>query len=331
MPADTFLSTSDAHLVSEQMITGFLEHKRGLGYIYPDDVRSRVRGVAAALASLDMLTPDSTKTVVEAFTAPREGEATRTWHDRATLTRQFMIFLANQGTDCFIPPPGRRGHHPITFVPRIITSDEMTRIIMCADSWPPHPGCGWSHLVYRMLIRLLWACGLRLGEALALHNRDVDTANGWVTVQHGKNDRTRIVPMSSSLTGYVTWYFGQPIVGAHDPDGFFLPSPKGGGYRVSTASHHVKTIMAKAGVFRDDGTPPRTHDIRHSFAVAALASMQAAGTDLRVGLPLLATFMGHSDISSTEYYLRLTRPEFPTITDAMASTDAIVFPQPDGQ
>ena len=54
------------------------------------------------------------------------------------------------------------------------------------------------------------------------------------------------------------------------------------------------------------GRPPRLHDLRHSFAVAALDRWYRQGVDVSSKLPHLATYMGHVSIASTHYYLRLS-------------------------
>ena len=51
-----------------------------------------------------------------------------------------------------------------------------------------------------LLFRMLYGCGLRISEALALLKSDVDLKDGVLHIRHGKNDRERIVPMSVSLT-----------------------------------------------------------------------------------------------------------------------------------
>ena len=51
-----------------------------------------------------------------------------------------------------------------------------------------------------LLFRMLYGCGLRISEALALLKSDVDLKDGLLHIRHGKNDRERIVPMSASLT-----------------------------------------------------------------------------------------------------------------------------------
>ena len=45
------------------------------------------------------------------------------------------------------------------------------------------------------------------------------------------------------------------------------------------------------------------HDLRHSFAVNALKRWYEEGVDVGTKLPMLSTYMGHVDISSTHYYI----------------------------
>jgi len=51
---------------------------------------------------------------------------------------------------------------------------------------------------------------------------------------------------------------------------------------------------------------PRWHDMRHSFAVSRLLQWYEEGVDVQNKLILLATFMGHTEIASTQVYLTMT-------------------------
>jgi site-specific recombinase XerD len=51
---------------------------------------------------------------------------------------------------------------------------------------------------------------------------------------------------------------------------------------------------------------PRLHDLRHTFAVHRLLRWYEEGVDVQNRLPVLATFMGHVSISSTQVYLTIT-------------------------
>ena len=53
---------------------------------------------------------------------------------------------------------------------------------------------------------------------------------------------------------------------------------------------------------------PRVHDFRHTFAQQALLRWYRKGADVQAKLPLLATYMGHVSIASTEYYLKFIEP-----------------------
>jgi integrase len=56
------------------------------------------------------------------------------------------------------------------------------------------------------------------------------------------------------------------------------------------------------------------HDLRHTFAVNNLRSWFTHGEDIGALLPVLQTYMGHSSLADTAYYLRLTAESYPHIT-----------------
>ena len=111
-----------------------------------------------------------------------------------------------------------------------------------------------------------------------------------------------------------------------DREAWFFPSPRGGDYHPCSATAHIQRLMLEAGVTTAADRAPRAHDLRHSYAVACLAKMQDDGIDIYAALPLLATYMGHADIVSAEYYLRLDPSAWASIEQAMAHTYADVFP-----
>src|SRR6516225_9114058 len=48
---------------------------------------------------------------------------------------------------------------------------------------------------------------------------------------------------------------------------------------------------------------PRLHDFRHRFAVETLIRWYRAGQDVQRRLPVLSTFLGHTHVSDTYWYL----------------------------
>jgi integrase len=78
-----------------------------------------------------------------------------------------------------------------------------------------------------------------------------------------------------------------------------------------TGLHRVfHVLLQQTGIRKPDGQLPRVHDVRHSFAMNVLLRWYRTGTDVQAKLPLLATYMGHVSIASTQYYLRFIEPRF---------------------
>jgi integrase len=69
--------------------------------------------------------------------------------------------------------------------------------------------------------------------------------------------------------------------------------------------HHVfHRLVGLAGLTSRTGScRPRIHDLRHSFAVAAMLDAYAAGQDGQTRLTLLSTWLGHVHPASTYWYL----------------------------
>jgi integrase/recombinase XerD len=74
------------------------------------------------------------------------------------------------------------------------------------------------------------------------------------------------------------------------------------------------------------GYGPRVHDLRHTFAVNNLRSWFAQGRDVGALLPVLQTYMGHSSITDTAYYLHLTAESYPDITAQVQQVIGDVVP-----
>lgn len=313
-----------------ELFSEYIDYKRNLGYVYPNSRLYLVRLLSRFLAG--RARDDQhvlTKNAAEEFAQPRDGEAPGSTAARRGIARQFAVFLRWKGIDAYVLPEHCQPAQTQSFQPRIITAKEMTRIIACADGREPSRCGPHTQPVYAMLVRLLWCCGLRIGEALSLRVGDVDLTEAVMTVRKAKHNRTRLVPMSQSLAAHARHYVVAVGLIPEDPDAWFFPSPRGGAYHPGSATAHIQNLMLEADVTTATGRAPRAQDLRHSYAVACLAKMQADGIDTYVGLPLLATYMGHADIVSSEYYLRLDPSAWDSVAATMKDTYTGVFPTHD--
>ena len=88
----------------------------------------------------------------------------------------------------------------------------------------------------RALIVVMWRCGLRVGEALALEPRDVDLDAGTLRVRHGKGDKSRTVGIDAAACGLLARWIDRRKALAHNGrrklfctlDGESLTSPMSG-------------------------------------------------------------------------------------------------------
>jgi len=89
-----------------------------------------------------------------------------------------------------------------------------------------------------------------------------------------------------------------------------------------------RTLLSRCNIpFTGNHHGPRIHDLRHTAAVHAFAQMARSGQDVYTGLPVIATWLGHKSLSSTEKYVRLVEAMYPDLVGQSASVSAYVFPK----
>ena len=299
------------------LFADYVRYKRAMGYSIPSSYQTVLRDLSRVLAGLPPSSAIVDKHAAELIAARRSGESVSTQCKRIAIARQFCVFLRSEGYDAHVLPRNFV-RDTSDFVPRIITEREMARAVEFADATMQD----WVGL----LMRLLWCLGLRMGEALGLDVSDVDLDAETVLIRRAKGDRTRICPMSESLARHVASYMEKHGLTYADGSLPLIPSADGSGHRSHvTAAFKIKEAFAAARITRPEGPTARPHDIRHSYAVHALEKAVGSGMDAYVALPILASFMGHADIKSTEYYLWLTEDHYRGIVEAQARCSAVVF------
>src|SRR6202050_355868 len=166
-------------------------------------------------------------------------------------------------------------------------------------------------------LRLLYLTGLRAGELLRLTQADVDLDGGLLHIQHTKFGKSRVIPIAPSLVQHMlscralrTQRFGSCL-----PRHPFFFSPRGKRYSISALREAFRQTLKAAGIERVSGKRRiRLHDLRHSFAVLRLLLWCEQNADLDANLPLLAAYLGHTGLVSSQRYLQLTQDLMGEIT-----------------
>lgn len=303
----------------------YVSYKRDLGFKFGESALYSLRFMDDFFKKYNLSSPVLTKEMVEEYVARRSEESVKTQHMRMCLIRQFALFMNRIGFDFYVYPEELV---PIakTFTPYIFTHHEIKRILNVVDHLSYTPQSKYYHLIYPMLFRMLYGCGLRVNEALSLKKSDVDLTNGILTITKAKNGMSRLVPMSWSLTEYCRIYVDNMGFDMAD-DGYFYPSRDGGMYNKTPVYLQFKQFMKQASIFSDSSVGPRVHDFRHTYAVHALEKMIHEGQDIYCTLPILSAYLGHCGIESTEKYLRLTEEAYNGIIKAVSPLYKDVFPE----
>lgn len=248
----------------------------------------------------------------------------RTVSNKVSCLRGFLKYLRYCGVSVFMPqcPKYRED-----YVPYIFSDIETEKIFRCADNMTENGGR--VNFEIAMLIRLLYGCGLRHGEALKLIQSDVDFERGTLLVRHAKNKKQRIVPMHKSLTETLLQYCAAIEI-VDKPTAFLFPGANSGSpISISTVGNHFRAILKAADIY----IPPQKHGergqcihcLRHLFAVKSFAQAERAGRPTADSVPYLSVYLGHFDMDGTEKYLKFSSDIFPEHTEMFEAYGAGVF------
>ena len=226
-----------------------------------------------------------------------------TLKDRLTNLRQFARYLFQFNPNVYVPE--RRLSPAVTNSREhyIYSAAQIRRLIAQCHTLRP-----FGLLVpqtYSALIGLLWVTGCRIGEVMRLNVEDVDLKIGVLHIRKTKFFKSRLVPLSPSAIRALSEYQSRrnEVAGAAVADDPFFINRDGRRCDQSAFRQTFRSLVRKLGWRTTQGRLPRIHDIRHSFATHALASFYHAGKDPGALLPVLATFLGHSNIANTQTYL----------------------------
>ena len=144
----------------------------------------------------------------------------------------------------------------------------------------------------RLIIKLMYETGVRVGELAALTIGDVDLESGEITIQQAKRHREgRKVPIVNSWTKTMLRDYIGTRKNRKDP---LFVSNKRGALSRRQIERLVHNYGTEVGLDKDKRHP---HVLRHTHAVHALKS----GIDLRT----LQQNLGHSSIEVTAIYLTM--------------------------
>jgi len=152
-----------------------------------------------------------------------------------------------------------------------------------------------SNIKHKLIIKLLYGCGLRVSEIVNLKKEDINFEERLIIVKMAKGRKDRFVKIPDSLKEELKNYC------SIDFGNYLFESNRGGKLTKDTIQKIVQNASKKAGIKKR----VYPHLLRHSFATHLLEN----GTDLRI----IQKLLGHSDIKTTQIYTQISQASIKNI------------------
>lgn len=176
-------------------------------------------------------------------------------------------------------------------LPLVLSREEVQRVLACLRQER-----------FGVCLRLIYHCGLRVGEAVRLKVTDIESAHLRLRVREGKGGKDRCVPITAKMIEHLRAFWK-----THRNPVWLFPSPARRGLdpmRLAQKSPAHLSVSAVQNAFRlaraESGVHPRAtvHTLRHCYATHLLEE----GVSLR----LISQYLGHASLDVTVIYTHLT-------------------------
>ncbi|NJO18472.1 MAG: tyrosine-type recombinase/integrase [Thioploca sp.] len=157
---------------------------------------------------------------------------------------------------------------------------------------------GITNVKHRLVVKLLYSCGVRLQELINLKREDIDFDQGIVTIKRGKGGKDRITIISQGIKDDLIKYYSTTTFTTP-----YIFEGRNGNYTKKS----VQKILERHGKRIKTRLTP--HMLRHSFATHLLE----AGTDIRH----IQHLLGHADVSTTQRYTHVSRKDLSRIRNPL--------------
>jgi integrase len=197
-------------------------------------------------------------------------------------------------------------------VPYIFSREEIQSILQAASTLGKRNA--FRGHTYNTFFALLACTGLRVSEAIHLCFQDV-TADGLV-VRCSKFRKSRLVPLHETTQAGLEQYLKRRRAFTALDDHLFV-SLRRRPLLLHDAETAFHDIIERIGLPRGKGLPhPTIHSLRHTFAVRALETCPDSRDRITKHMLALSTYLGHSKVADTYWYLEATPDLMRNIADS---------------
>lgn len=290
-------------------IQNFLAHKRALGQSFLTE-EYVLRSLDTFLVQQKVQTIEGvTAELVDAFLVSRPRKRPRSYNHLISVLGRLFIWLIKHSYLTNFPLRMQTRRETSQRIPFLFTPAMARDLLACAGSLKDSRRAPLRGPTYRTIFALLYGLGLRVGEVTRLCLKDLDLERSLLVIRQTKFAKSRLVPFGLRMHALLGEYL-QLRAKKHESLLAEVPLFTFDGDRPinrHTISQTFHSLVLQLGLRVPQGvSPPRVHDLRHSFAVGTLLRWYREGIDPGTRLLHLATFLGHVDPNSTAVYLTIT-------------------------
>lgn len=188
----------------------------------------------------------------------------------------FFRVVQNRKVDIDVIERPRREHK----LPNVLSKEEVKAILSAP-----------RNIKHRMMLSLIYACGLRRSELLNLTLKDIHSDRNLLVIRQSKGNKDRIVPISDPLIQSLRAYYLD-----YKPKHWLFEGQKEG---EKYSNRSLELVLKKSIIIANIKKPVSLHWLRHSYATHLLES----GTDLR----FIQELLGHKSSKTTEIYTHVSQ------------------------
>ncbi len=215
----------------------------------------------------------------------KQGMSSATVSRNIASIKSFYLYLLKQGvinedpSDTLKPPKIEKK------APVILSVEEVNLLLEQPSGDSP------KDIRDKAMLELLYATGIRVSELINLQLSDVNLSMNYIQCHEGGKDR--VIPFTNETREALQSYLESAREAlCKEEQGYLFTNCQGDPMTRQGFWKLIKYYSSKAGI-KKDITP---HTIRHSFAVHLVNN----GADLKS----VQEMLGHSDISTTQIYLK---------------------------
>ena len=276
----------------------FIKYKRSQGLSYQNEVY-RLKKIDDILFKLKLKKKEISEITFNNLTKINIDNNNYNYTRQYGITKDFCKYLISCGYEK-IYYEEKKFKVINNYKPTIFSQQEIKKLFRTMDNYKYQEDEKYYLLnyTYSIIFRLIYACGLRISEALKLTTDDINFDKNIIIIKDSKKHYSRLIVFSNSLKVCLKNY----IKVCNIENDLLFKNMDGNIINGSTLRSYYKKILKLANL----NISAHIHDLRHCFANDAFNQMLEKGYDESVVITYLFKYMGHKSIRETEYYLHFT-------------------------